>query len=322
VSSADLAAGRRRVAGRHLVLLGPTASGKSELALALAERRRDRGELVELVTVDSMQVYRGMDVGTASPTAAERNRVPHHLIDLVDPSQEFSVSEFRDAAHTVLDDLEERGGAAILVGGTGLYLQAVVDGLELPGRYPEVVAELEGEADTAVLFERLATLDPVAVTRIEPGNRRRILRALEVTLGSGRAFSSYGPGLDAYPPTPFVLAGLRVDRAVLGERIAARYQAQMAAGFLAEVDALAAVDGGPSRTATQALGYRELLEYRAGERTLDEALQTAIDRTRQFSVRQIRWFRRDPRITWFDHDGDPQVLLDRLDAHWARAGET
>ncbi len=308
--------GADRPRGRHLVLVGPTASGKSSVALQLARRRRDRGELVEILTVDSMQVYRGMDIGTASPTAAERAEVPHHLVDVVDPHEEFSVAEFRTAANTVLDDLESRGGAAVVVGGTGLYVQALVDDLELPGRFPGVLAELDAEPDTDALLERLRTLDPVAAARIEPGNRRRVLRALEVTLGAGRPFSSFGPGLDAYPDTPFVLTGLQIDRELLAARVEARYHAQMDAGFLDEVRALLARPEPMSRTAAQALGYRELAEHLRGERELDEALRLAIDRTRQFGVRQIRWFRRDPRIEWFEHTGDPAQVLDALDRHW------
>ena len=311
--------GTERRAGHHLVLVGPTASGKSSVALQLARRRRSRGELVEIVTVDSMQVYRGMDIGTASPTAAERDEVPHHLVDVVDPHEEYSVAEFRAAANAVLDDVESRGGAAIVVGGTGLYVQALVDGLELPGRFPEVSAELDTEPRTDVLLARLRELDPVAASRIEPGNRRRVLRALEVTVGSGRPFSSFGPGLDAYPDTPFVLTGLQIDRALLAARVEARYEAQMAAGFLDEVRALLARPEPMSRTAAQALGYRELAEHLRGERDLDEALRLAIDRTRQFGVRQIRWFRRDPRIEWFEHTGDPSQVLDALDRHWHRA---
>ena len=310
--------GRARQPGRHLVLVGPTASGKSSVALQLARRRRSGGELVEIVTVDSMQVYRGMDIGTASPTLAERDEVPHHLVDVVDPHQEYSVAEFRAAADATLDDIESRGGAAILVGGTGLYVQAIVDGLELPGRFPEVVADLDGDT-TEALFARLGELDPAAAARIEPGNRRRALRALEVTIGAGRPFSSFGPGLDAYPPTPYVLTGLRIDRGLLAARVEARYREQMAAGFVDEVRALLDRPEPLSRTAAQALGYRELAEHLRGERTLDEALRLAVDRTRQFGVRQIRWFRRDPRIEWFDHTGDPSDVLEALDRHWRAA---
>lgn len=305
-----------RPPGRHLVLVGPTASGKSAVALALAERRRDHGELVELVSMDSMAVYRGMDVGTTTPSAADRARVPHHVVDLVEPDHEFSVAEFVAAVTQALDDIERRGGRAILVGGTGLYVQTVVDDLDLPGRYPEVAARLEAEPDTRALHRRLTELDPLAASRMEPDNRRRVLRALEVTEGSGRPFSSFGPGLDAHPPTPFVLTGLELPRELLAERIAARIHRQLDDGFLDEVRALQARPGGVGRTAAQALGYGELAEHLRGSCTLDEAVATTVQRTRQFAVRQIRWFRRDPRITWFEHDGDPLVVLDRLEAHW------
>lgn len=306
----------RRVPGRHLVLVGPTASGKSSVALELALRRRAGGEAVELVSMDSMAVYRGMDVGTTTPTAAERALVPHHVVDLVEPDHEFSVAEFVAAVDAALDDIEGRGGRAILVGGTGLYVRAVVDALQLPGRYPEVAARLAAEPDTALLHRRLVELDPLAASRMEPDNRRRILRALEVTEGSGRPFSSFGPGLDAHPPTPFVLAGLDVPRELLAERIARRVDEQLADGFLDEVRELRARPGGVGRTASQALGYNELAEHLAGRCTLDEAVAATVLHTRQFAVRQIRWFRRDPRITWLQHVGDPLSVLDRLDALW------
>lgn len=308
-----------RPPGRHLVLVGPTASGKSTVALALAERRRARGEVVELVSMDSMAVYRGMDVGTTTPSAADRARVPHHLVDLVEPDHEFSVAEFAAAVAEALDDIERRGGRAILVGGTGLYVQTVVDDLDLPGRYPEVAARLDAEPDTRALHRRLVELDPLAASRMEPDNRRRILRALEVTEGSGRPFSSFGPGLDAHPATPFVLTGLEVPRGLLADRIAARVHEQLDDGFIDEVRALQARPGGVGRTAGQALGYGELAEHLQGGCTLDEAVATTVLRTRQFAVRQIRWFRRDPRIAWFEHDGDPLVVLDLLDSHWHSA---
>ncbi|MFN7151482.1 MAG: tRNA (adenosine(37)-N6)-dimethylallyltransferase MiaA [Microthrixaceae bacterium] len=302
--------------GRHLVLVGPTASGKSALALALAQRRRASGDRVELISMDSMAVYRGMDIGTTTPDARERALVPHHLIDVVDPDQEFSVAEFARGVRRVLDDLEARDAAAILVGGSGLYVQAVVDDLDLPGRYPEVLAELEREQDTRALHARLADLDPAAAARIEPDNRRRVMRALEVTLGAGRPFSSFGPGLDAYPPTPFVLAGVRVPRDVLAARVERRLHEQLDAGFVDEVRTVRGRAGGMSRTAAQALGYRELAAHLDGECSLDDAVELAITRTRQFGVRQLRWFGRDPRIRWFDHDGDPAVVLDELDRYW------
>ncbi len=266
----------------------------------------------EIVTLDSMQVYRGMDIGTATPTAAEQAEVRHHLIDLVDPSEEFAVAELQAQATAAIEDIRGRGAVPVLVGGTGLYVRAVIDNLQIPGRYPEVRGELEAESDTAALHRRLAGLDPVAAGRMEPTNRRRIVRALEVTIGSGRPFSSYGPGLAHYPAAPFVQVGLRWDRDRLDERIAARYQRQMAGGFLDEVRPLA---GQPiSRTASQALGYRELLAHLRGEMTLDEALELAVVRTRRFARRQERWFRRDPRIHWLDAPATPGDVLSACDS--------
>jgi tRNA dimethylallyltransferase len=219
-----------------------------------------------------MQVYRGMDIGTAKPTAAEQGRVPHHLIDLVGPDEDFTVSDYQAAARTVIADIESRGKRALLVGGTALHLRAVVDDLEIPGRYPDARAELEVEADTAALHQHLVEEDPVAAARMEPSNRRRVVRALEVTRGSGRPFSSFGPGLDEYPASPFRLVGLWLPRAVIRRRIEERYRAQMAAGFLDEVRDLSEGDAAPGRTAAQALGYRELLGHLAGTWSLDEAL--------------------------------------------------
>jgi tRNA dimethylallyltransferase len=298
----------------HLVLVGPTASGKSALALAVARRLGD----VELVSADSMQVYRGMDVGTAKATAAERVEVPHHLLDVAEPSEDFSVARFQCLVGEAIAGIEARGRRALVVGGTGLYVQAVVDGLALPGEWPDVRAELEG-VPVEQLQRRLAETDPLAASRIEPGNTRRLVRALEVTLGSGRPFSSFGPGLGAYPATTrFRLAGVWLPRAVLGARIEARYRAQLEGGFVDEVRRLSA--GGPaalSRTARQALGYRELLDHLAGACSLAEAVDAAVRRTREFARRQRSWFRRDPRITWFGAAENPVDLLPALLGDWS-----
>lgn len=292
-----------------VAIVGPTASGKSALALALARAY----PVTELISVDSMQVYRGMDIGTAKPSAAEQAEVPHHGIDLVDPHEEFTLAQFQQVVLHTMADVESRGGWPVLVGGTGLYVQAVVDGLEIPGRYPEVVVQLEVESDTQLLHARLAELDPVAAARMEPTNRRRVLRALEVTVGSGRPFSSYGPGLDHYPDTPIVLVGLDRPRDVLDQRIVDRYHHQLEAGFLDEVQRLLTHPQGWSRTAAQALGYKELAEHLAGALTLDEALDLAVRRTRRFARRQQRWFRRDPRVVWFDADRPlPELVAEVL----------
>ncbi|MHB1444568.1 MAG: tRNA (adenosine(37)-N6)-dimethylallyltransferase MiaA [Acidimicrobiales bacterium] len=279
-------------------MVGPTASGKSALAQELAERFD-----ADIVSVDSMQVYRGMDIGTAKPSPAERRRVPHHLIDLADPDEDYSVARYRADAAVVLSEMAARDRRVLMVGGTGLYLRAVVDDLDLPGQWPEVRAQLEAQADdigVPALHARLASLDPLAASRAEPANRRRVVRALEVCVGAGRPFSSFGPGLAAYPATRFVLLGLNRSREELGERIARRYREQMDAGFLDEVAALARRPAGLSRTARQALGYREILAHLEDGVGLEEALAGAIRRTRSFARRQQAWFGRDPRIRWLE----------------------
>jgi tRNA dimethylallyltransferase len=303
------------IPGRHAVLVGATASGKSDLAMALA--RRDPAW--ELVSADSMQVYRGMDIGTAKPTAAEQAEVPHHLIDVFAPSEDASVAWFQHAAGDVLADLEARGRRGLIVGGTALWVQAVLDDLQIPGQYPDVRAILESDPDTEALHAQLEVLDPAAAEKMNPTNRRRILRALEVTMGSGQPFSSFGPGLGAHPPTPFVVTGLARDAVDLRGRIAARYDRQMAAGLLDEVAALRDLEPPMSRTARQALGYKELLEHLDGACSLEEALDLAVRRTVRFARRQRAWFRRDPRIQWIEappegDDIDPNLLVDALTA--------
>ncbi len=291
------------------MLVGPTASGKSALALEVAREVDD----VELVSADSMQVYRGMDIGTAKPTEAEQAEIPHHLLDLADAGEDFSVARFQAAAADAIAAIEARGRRALVVGGTGLYVQAVVDGLALPGEWPDLRRELERQP-AEELYRRLAEADPLAASRIEPGNTRRLVRALEITIGSGRPFSSFGPGLAAYPRSRFRIAGVWLPRDVLAARIAARYRAQLSAGFLDEVRGL---KDGMSRTARQALGYKELLEHLAGRCTLEEAVDSAVRRTREFARRQRAWFRRDPRITWLGTPGNPVELLPALLGDWS-----
>jgi tRNA dimethylallyltransferase len=297
-----------------LVILGPTASGKSDAAMALARRHPD----IELVAVDAMQVYRRMDIGTAKPTPADRAAVVHHCVDLVDAADEFTVADFAAAATSALAEIADRRHRAVLVAGTGLYLRSITDPMEVPGRWPHVRAELEASMmaeGPAALHRRLASLDPVAASKMDPGNSRRIVRALEVTLGSGRPFSSFGPGLDTYPPIDFVQIGLRWSRPVLARRIAERVRSMVALGLLDEVRSLA--EGTVSRTARQALGYKELFDHLDGRCSLDEAIDTIITRTRQFAVRQERWFRRDPRIRWIDIDDDPvAAVLPVLEREW------
>lgn len=279
------------------------------MAMEVARRSGD----VELVCVDSMTVYRGMDIGTAKPSPAARAEVPHHLLDLVDPAEEFTVSQFQQAARASIAAIDGHGHRAVLVGGTGLYLRSVVDDLVLPGRWPEVAADLaqeaEGPGGPAALHARLAGLDPVAASRTTPTNRRRIVRALEVTIGSGRPFSSFGPGLNTYPPTRFVLIGLPFDAEVVDRRIEQRFDGWLAEGLVEEVRALASRHEGLSRTARQALGYRELLAHVEVGAPLDDCVAEAIRRTRSFARRQWAWFRRDPRIRWIEPGEDPVAVV-------------
>lgn len=289
-----------------VAIVGATASGKSALALEVA---RALGGC-EIVSVDSMQVYRGLDIGTAKPTPAEQAEVPHHLLDVVDVDEEFAVAPFVAAARDALDGIIARGHRALLVGGTGLYLRAIIDRLDLPGQFPETRAALAAEPDTASLHARLVELDPVAAARMTASNRRRITRALEVTVGSGRPFSSYGPGLDAYPPSPIVQVGLDVPLAELDRRIEARVAAMLDGGLLTEVRAL---EGRTlSRTAERALGYAELIEHLRGKRSLEDALAETVRRTRRLARRQLRWFRRDPRIRWAPPEDAAEVVTAAL----------
>jgi tRNA dimethylallyltransferase len=292
-------------------LLGVTASGKSVAALDVARRRGD----VEIVSVDSMCVYRGMDIGTSKPSLAEQAEVPHHLLNLVDPDEEFTVTQYQHAARDALRGIAERGRHALLVGGTGLYLRAFVDDLQFPARFPTIKAALEdelagGAATVGDLHARLAALDPVAAGRMEPTNQRRVVRALEVTLGSGQSFSTFGPGLEAYPPSPIPMIGLTMPIEEVDRRIAERFTRWVERGLVSEVRALAERPGGISRTARQALGYRELLAHVEDGVPLPDCVDEAIRRTRSFARRQASWFRRDPRIVWTDREVGPAQLLD------------
>lgn len=283
----------------RVALVGSTGSGKSSVAMAAA---RELGD-VEVVSIDSMQVYRHMNIGTAKASDEERAEVDHHLLDIVDPCDEFTVAEFRDRYASAIGEIAERGHQALLVGGTGLYHRVVIDDFDLPGEWPNIRDELEEEPDTATLYDRLLTLDPKAADKMDPGNRRRVIRALEVTIGSGHPFSTFGPGVDFYPESEVVQLGLRWPRPVLAARIEERVHQMIDSGLIAEVGALA--EGGLSRTAAQAIGYKETLEHLNGDLGQDEAIEKIITRTRQFAVRQERWFRRDPRVRWIDIEDDP-----------------
>jgi tRNA dimethylallyltransferase len=291
---------------RSVALVGATASGKSALAHTLAQRVAG----AEIIVIDSMTVYRGMDIATAKPSAAERRDVRYHLIDLIDPSEEFSLAPYQRAAREAASAIRRRGGAAIYVGGTGLYGRAILDDFEIPGRYPQIAAELTSRlaSERDNLYAQLAALDPLGASRVDARNDRRLVRALEVTLGSGRAFSSYGPGLDSYGDVRVVQIGLRRALDDLDERIEKRFRDFLDRGLVDEVRALSA--HGLSRTARQAVGYRELLAHVEDGVDLNTCVAAAITQSRRLARRQLRWFHRDPRIEWFD---DADAALSRAD---------
>ena len=298
-----------------LALVGPTASGKTEAAVELAKRLD-----AEILLIDSMTVYRGMDVGTAKPSIEDRRDVPHHLVDVADPSEPFSVAAFQKLAREAIAGIGDRGRAALLVGGSGLYYRAVVDELEFPGTDPALRLSLEAEA-TALgaerLHTRLAGLDPDAAAKMEPTNERRVVRALEVAALTGRRFSSFAEAWDRYPEERVRAAGVKVPPEMLRSRIEGRARRLLEGGLLDETRRL--LDGGAERllTASQAIGYAEAAEHLAGGITLEEALEKIVRRTKSLARRQMAWFRRDPRIRWFEA-GSAMEAVDDMEEHFRR----
>jgi tRNA dimethylallyltransferase len=272
-----------------------------------------------------MAVYRRMDVGTATPTMGERCGIPHHLLDFLEPWEDCTVSLFQTRALEAMEGIERRGRTALLVGGTGLYHRAVIDRLAIPGQYPEVRAALEEEAGTPYgprrLRERLVALDPIAESRIEAGNIRRLVRALEVCEGAGVPFSSFGPGLEAYPESPVRQVGLLPDVEGVLESVERRISEWMEGGLLEEVLLLREDPRGISRTAGQAIGYREMLDHLDGACSLDEAVSGMVRRTRALVRRQIAWFRRDPRVHWTSSVDEVAALLDDALAQARRSAQ-
>ncbi|MBO3751325.1 tRNA (adenosine(37)-N6)-dimethylallyltransferase MiaA [Streptosporangiaceae bacterium NEAU-GS5] len=286
-----------------VAVVGATAAGKSDLAVELALRLGG-----EIVNTDSMQLYRGMDVGTAKLTIPERKGVLHHLLDIWDVTQTASVAEYQRLVRPLIDDLLGRGRVPVLTGGSGLYVRAALDDLEFPGTDPEIRTRLEKElADfgPGPMHARLATQDPVAAAAILPSNGRRIVRALEVIEMSGRPFSATMPSYDSVYPS--VQIGVEVPRPILDERIAARVGRMWREGFVDEVRGLAARGLREGRTASRALGYAQVLRFIDGEWTEEQAMDETIRATRRFARRQESWFRRDPRVTWLAHDA-PELL--------------
>jgi tRNA dimethylallyltransferase len=313
---------------RLLAIVGPTATGKSEVGLLLAERLGG-----EIVSADSMQVYRGMDIGTAKPAAQQQTRVRHHLIDVVGPDEPFSVARYQALAEEALADIRQRGRLPILVGGSGLYVRAVVDGFDLPPAPPDPdlrreLAEEARQKGPELLHARLAAVDPQAAAGIHPRNVKRVIRALEVYAQTGRPLSEcwalarvWRGGLDRarrarYNTRQF---GLTLPRAALHARIEARVDRMMAAGLAEEVKGLVARGFGAELISMKGLGYAQIAGHLRGEYSLEEAVRRLKRDTRRFAKRQLTWFRADPRIRWVDVSevGGPAGAAEMIEERWS-----
>ena len=291
-----------------IAVVGPTATGKSELALALAQRLGG-----EIVNGDAMQLYRGMDIGTAKLPAEARRGIAHHQLDVLDVRQEASVAAYQREARVDVAGIRSRRRRPILVGGSGLYVRAALDRLEIPPTDPAVRARLQGELAAegiTAMHMRLRKADPVAARAIQPKNERRVVRALEVIELTGRPFSATLPTREYELPT--ITIGLRVPRPELDARIAARVHQMWDAGLLEEVRRLDAVGLREGRTAAKALGYSQALAHLDGLLSAEQAIEDTITSTRRFARRQESWFRPDPRIHWLGYD-DPQLTDRALD---------
>ncbi|GAT88556.1 tRNA dimethylallyltransferase [Paenarthrobacter nicotinovorans] len=277
-----------------IAVVGPTGSGKSDLGVNIALALGG-----EVINADALQFYRGMDIGTAKISIEERKGVPHHLLDIMDVTQEASVADFQSECRAVIEDIHSRGKHAILVGGSGLYVRAALDILEFPGTDPALRRSLEDEYEAkglAPLRARLEEVDPVSAARL--GDARRVIRALEVHGLTGRAFSSFMPQREYYQPA--VQIGLSVDREELRERLARRVHRMVETGLENEVARLDTLGLRQGKTASRALGYAQFLKVLDGDMDVPAAAEETIVATRQFARRQLTWFRADPRISWLD----------------------
>jgi len=286
-----------------LTIIGPTASGKSDLSLALAETLGG-----EVINADSMQLYQGMDIGTAKLPTSERRGIAHHLLDIWSVTETANVAEYQSLARAAVREIADRGRIPIVVGGSGLYVRALVDDLRFPGTNPDVRARLQSECDalgSPALHQRLAALDPEAAASILPTNARRVVRALEVIEMTGEAFTATLP--EPAPVVPSLTIGLRIDRVTLDERIALRVDRMWAEGFVAEVQQLREQGLENGLTASKALGYAQLLEALNSGRDPESARQPTIAATRRFARRQWSWFERDHSVHWVNWD-DPDAI--------------
>lgn len=301
-----------------IVVVGPTAVGKSSLAMAVARRCHETGRAAEIVNADSMLVYRGMDIGTAKPSAAERAEVRHHLVDIMDVTQTATVAYFQQLARGAIDDCRRRGALALVVGGSALYVRAIVDDFAFPGTDPAVRAGLEDDLARLgpdAMHARLALVDAAAAAAVLPGNVRRVVRALEVIALTGKPYAATLP-TRRYVLPEVTQVGLDLDRPTLDARIRDRVDQMWDAGFVDEVRRLAGRGLRTGLTASRALGYRQILQFLDGEITEEQAREATVTGTRKFARRQDSWFRKDERIHWLTA-GDPLAVFHAL----AAAGE-
>jgi len=305
------------VEGLVVAVVGPTATGKSDLAIALAQRLHG-----EVVGADASQLYRGMDIGTAKVPLEERHGIPHHQLDVLDVSEEASVAAYQRHARADIDAVLARGAVPVVAGGSGLYVRAALDRLEIPPTDPDVRAALQERLDregVAPLLAELRAVDPPAADAIEPNNGRRVVRALEVIALTGRPFSATMPTREFVRPT--VLVGLRTDREALDARVDRRARRMFDAGLVDETRGLVAHGLREGRTASRAVGYAQALAVIDGAATLEDAVAETALRTRRLVRRQESWFGADPRVAWFDPLAEPwDDLVDRVLEHVTHNG--
>ena len=289
-----------------VAIVGATGTGKSELSLDLAESFLAQGRPAEIVNADAMQLYRGMDIGTAKLAPEERRGIAHHLLDVLSPSEEASVADYQTDARTAIEQIQSRGAVPILVGGSGLYVSSVLYDFQFPGTDPELRASLEAElaeAGPGILYQRLKAADPAAASAIGPHNGRRLVRALEVIALTGEPFGAGLPS-EANYWTPSVVIGLRAPRAELVQRLDARVEHMWSSGLVDEVRGL--LPAGFGVTAARAIGYAQAIAQLEGALSEPQAIEQTAVLTRKYARRQVSWFRRYSRISWFEYD-DPAL---------------
>ena len=296
-----------------IVICGATATGKSDIAIEVAQELG-----AEIINADSMQLYRGMDIGTAKLTVEERKGIPHHLLDVLDVSEDSTVAWYQEQARAAITEIHGRGKDAVIVGGTGLYIKAILDDLNFPDTDPEVRAKLEAELaefGAAALFTRLEELDPAAALAIDRANSRRVIRALEVIEITGMPFTANLPREDSSRYPDALQFGLVMDREHLRERIDQRVDRMWDAGFVDEVDRLISQGIGNGSTAQRALGYAQIIAMRSGTMTEEEAKEDTKRASRQYARRQETWFSRDARIQWVaQHQPRLETILQKINS--------